>query len=82
VTPSSTISTLPTQGVACGYSYREWSQLSAAQKRGIYHERDRTNTARTVASIMQEQQEQGSISQANASDNTQTTSPYLHAGQV
>ncbi len=41
--------------MARGYSYHEWSQLSAAPTQRIYHERDRTNTAWTVAAIMQEQ---------------------------
>ncbi len=55
VTSSSTISALPTRGVARGYSYCEWSQLLAAQKQRIYRERDHTNMVRTVASIMPEQ---------------------------
>ncbi len=59
--------------MARGYSYREWSQLSAAQKQRIYQERDHTNTAHTVASIMQEQ---GTMGQ-----NNETTS-QVHAGQV
>jgi hypothetical protein len=73
VTSSSTISTLPTQEVARGFFYHEWSQLSAAQKQHIYRERDCTYTVCTVASIMQEQE---TMNQNN------DTNSQVHAGQV
>ncbi len=51
ITHTSTISTLPSQGMARGYSYCEWSQLLAAQKQRIYCEKDHTNTAHTACQV-------------------------------
>jgi hypothetical protein len=43
------------ENVTRSYSAEEWQNLSAAQRSRIYRERERLNTARTIAAVLQEQ---------------------------
>ncbi len=49
------------QSIARGYSHEEWQNLSTAERSRIYRERDRLETARTIAAVIREQQHDTAI---------------------
>ncbi len=59
----------------CGYSNQQWQNLTAAQKRQIYCERERYATACTVAAILRASVSQGGIQDDVSAITTNLTIP-------
>ena len=51
------------------YSSEEWQNLTAAQRSQIYRERERLQTARTIATVLQEQQHENTQQDTNVIQN-------------